>query len=309
MIVNAPKRIARDVAWYRLSYVNLYMLGRPGTDWVLVDTGPPGHAAEVRAAVEARHGRQPPAAIVLTHGHFDHSGNARALASEWRVPIYAHRLELPYLSGRSAYPPQDETLGGFFGVATALLPHTAPRLLDYLEELPQQVPAIADWKWIHTPGHSPGHISLFRESDGTLIAGDALATVRMDSLREILKAHPDLAQGPVQFNCDWGATVDSVRRLATLHPQLIGAGHGPPMNDPDLAEQFSRFAEFYEPPAAGRYLPEPARTDENGIVWLPPRPSLAWLRLAWRTPGAILAAIGAFTEAAWRTLPGRRAHR
>jgi len=302
MLINAPKRIAPDVAWYRVSHVNIYMIGRPGTDWVLVDTGPPGHAHEVHTAAEARHGKLPPAAIVLTHGHFDHSGNALVLAREWKTPVYAHRLELPYLSGRSPYPPQDLLLGGYFGAVTAFRAISAQKISKQLEELPTELPAIPDWQWIHTPGHSPGHISLFRESDRTLIAGDAVATVRLESLREILKANRELSAGPVQFNCDWAATVDSMRRLAALQPSIVAAGHGVPMDDPDIAERLTGFAKFQEPPEAGRYTREPARTDETGIVSLPPRPPLDWMKFALRLPVVGAAAAGALIEAAWRSM-------
>jgi glyoxylase-like metal-dependent hydrolase (beta-lactamase superfamily II) len=48
-----------------------------------------------------------PSAIVLTHGHFDHVGALEELARHWDVLVYAHPLEMPYLTGRSAYPPPD----------------------------------------------------------------------------------------------------------------------------------------------------------------------------------------------------------
>ena len=57
------------------------------------------------------HGNRP-AAILLTHGHFDHVGALKTLAEEWDVPVYAHTLELPYLTGRSSYPPPDPSVGG-----------------------------------------------------------------------------------------------------------------------------------------------------------------------------------------------------
>ena len=64
-----------------------------------------------------------PEAIFLTHGHFDHAGNASALSDLWGVPIYAHPMELPYLTGRSDYPPPDPTVGGAIAMMSRVLPH------------------------------------------------------------------------------------------------------------------------------------------------------------------------------------------
>ena len=309
MIVTAPKRIAPDVAWYRIGFVNVYLIGRPGSDWVLVDTGTPRHAAELRAAAEARHGKKPPVAIVLTHGHFDHSGNARQLAAAWGVPVYAHRLELPYLTGQSPYPPPDPLVGGFFGLASVFMPTTIPSLSKYVQELPEHIPGLQGWRWLHTPGHAPGQIALFRESDRFLIAGDAVATVRMDSLRDWMKETPELSQGVSAFNCDWQAAGDSVRCLAGLQPHLIAAGHGPPMGDPTIAQDFASIAAAFEPPAVGRYAREPARVDERGVLQLPPRTAFAWLRVVWRALATVGQTAGAYVEAAWMALRHRRAHR
>ncbi len=114
------------VAWTYTSFVNAYFIGEPGGPWALVDTGLPGFGAKIRAAAAARFGRDSrPQAIFLTHGHFDHAGNALALADHWDVPIYAHRLELPYLTGRSDYPPPDPTVGGAIAMLSRVLPHGA----------------------------------------------------------------------------------------------------------------------------------------------------------------------------------------
>src|SRR5690349_6353730 len=99
-----------DIAYTRTAIVNVAFIG-PATvkrGWVLVDSGIPGMAGRIERAVEQRFGRGArPAAVVLTHGHFDHSGSLRELAERWDMPIYAHPLELPYLDGRSKYPPPD----------------------------------------------------------------------------------------------------------------------------------------------------------------------------------------------------------
>jgi glyoxylase-like metal-dependent hydrolase (beta-lactamase superfamily II) len=99
-----------DLAYQRLALVNVVYCGRPGSgsgSWVLIDAGVMGTYKLIVGAAERRFGEgSRSAAIVMTHGHFDHGGALKDLAEHWDVPIYAHELELPYLDGRSSYPPR-----------------------------------------------------------------------------------------------------------------------------------------------------------------------------------------------------------
>lgn len=108
--------VAPDLAYQRLAIVNLVFFGLPDAGdrgWVLIDAGLSGTATLVARAAEARFGSDArPAAIVLTHGHFDHVGALRMLADRWDAPVFAHPLEHPYLNGRSSYPPPDPSVGG-----------------------------------------------------------------------------------------------------------------------------------------------------------------------------------------------------
>ena len=78
--MKAIERIAPDVGWQPISFVNAYFVGHSGGPWALIDSGLPGRAAQIFEAAEARFGAgSRPQAIYLTHGHFDHAGSAAAI--------------------------------------------------------------------------------------------------------------------------------------------------------------------------------------------------------------------------------------
>ena len=266
--------IAPDVGWLPVSFVNVYFVGRPAGPWTLIDAGLPGRANQILDAAETRFGAGArPEAIVLTHGHFDHAGSAWPLAERWDVPIYAHRLEMPYLTGKSDYPPPDPTVGGAIAFLSRFIPSRARNLAGRLRELqPNTVPGLEGWEWLATPGHSPGHVSFFRPSDRVLLAGDAFATMNMDSWSGLVTGKGTLSRAGTPFNTDWEATRLSVKELAKLRPNVAGCGHGIPRRDAELPARMERFAERFRAPRNGRYVRRPARTDETGVVSLPPAP-------------------------------------
>src|SRR5689334_13812908 len=95
-------------------FVNFYIIqDLTSDDWVLIDTGLKWSASKIKEMAGHLFGENSrPKSIILTHGHFDHVGSVAALAEEWDVPVYAHYLEVPYLTGHSNYPPPDPTVGG-----------------------------------------------------------------------------------------------------------------------------------------------------------------------------------------------------
>ena len=294
--------VADGVLRIPTAFVNAYAVGAPGGPWVLVDTGLPGAAPYVRQTAEAHQG-QPPQAIILTHGHFDHAGNAAALAGAWDVPIYAHAEELPFLTGRSAYPPADSSMGGAIAQLARLFPTGGYDFGDRVRALPADgsVPHLPGWRWLHTPGHTPGHVSLWQADGRTLLAGDAFATMNLDSWASQATHKRELDRPPVPFTPDWDAADQSIRRLAALRPDALGAGHGRALAGPSLADRLARYASVQHRPERGRYADEPARFDpEQGTVFVPPPvPDRALPRF--------VMAVGAMAGAA--LLLGRRASR
>lgn len=259
-------------------FVNYYLIQDEATQaWALVDAGLRWSAPKIKAWASELFGADSvPVAIILTHGHFDHVGALDSLAREWDVPIYAHPLELPYLTGKSAYPPADPTVGGgMMATLSWMYPKGPIDVHQYIKPLPDDntIPGLSDWKYIHTPGHSPGHISLFRERDKTLIVGDAFVTTKQESALYALSYKKHLSGPPKYFTCNWASAKISVLKLAALDPEIVATGHGYPMSGAEMRNALHllsrRFDELAQP-THGRYVSEPAVTDETGVLYLPP---------------------------------------
>ncbi len=266
---EAVRELAPDLAYRRLGMVNVVFFGRPGGEWVLIDAGLPGTAGMIARSAEARFGDRAPMAVVLTHGHIDHVGALQSLAERWSAPIYAHPLEVPYLNGTSAYPKPDPHVGGgAMSLLAPLFPRGPIDVGTWLQALPDDgsVPFIPGWRWIATPGHSVGHVSLWREADRSLIAGDAFITTAQESAYAVAVQAPELHGPPMYFTADWRQAAVSVRTLAALEPETVVTGHGQAMRGPAMRESLHRLASEFEQvavPAAGQYVRQPAIVEDG----------------------------------------------
>jgi glyoxylase-like metal-dependent hydrolase (beta-lactamase superfamily II) len=266
-LVSALDQVTPDLTRLRFLFVNLYLLGDAGT-WVLIDAGLNGATGTIVEAAEERFGKGTrPTAILLTHGHFDHVGAFPKLLDHWDVPVYAHALELPHLTGQEDYPPPDPTVGeGAMALLSFAYPSKAIDLGERVRPLPEDgsVPYMREWRWLHTPGHTDGHVSFFRNSDRCLVAGDAFVTTKQESLYHVATQKPELNGPPAYFTPDWQAAHDSVRRLAALRPAIAATGHGPAMAGEALTRGLERLAADFDAiavPKRGRYV-RPARDRE-----------------------------------------------
>jgi glyoxylase-like metal-dependent hydrolase (beta-lactamase superfamily II) len=267
---GAAHEVAPDVAYQRLAISNVAFVGAQGaSDWVLIDAGPMGAATAITAAARARYGDAPPRAIVMTHGHFDHFGSLEALVKQWQVPVYVHALEAPYFNGSASYPPPDPGVGGgMMALLSPLYPRGPVDVSAYLQLLPADgsVPPLPGWKWLHTPGHTPGHVSFWRESDRTLIAGDAFITTAQESAYAVAVQKPELHGPPMYFTQDFDVSKHSVDTLAALEPQLAVTGHGPAMEGAELRTALHALScDFYRVavPEGGEYVKHPARPEDG----------------------------------------------
>jgi glyoxylase-like metal-dependent hydrolase (beta-lactamase superfamily II) len=162
------------------------------------------------------------------------------------------------------------------------------------------------WRWVHTPGHTPGHVSFFRDADRVLIVGDAFCTTKQESLIGALTQRYEMHGPPMYFTVDWAAARESVRRLDALRPVVAAPSHGRPVFGMRLAHDLHVLGRDFDElaiPSDGRYVRAPAIMDGRGAVVEipPPMPSV--------TPKVVTAVALAAAVAATVVLLRRRDER
>lgn len=251
-LVTPMDRIADGVLGLKIAFVNVFGVSHGDGSWTLIDAGIPLSASKIRDWAE-KNFAQAPNAIVLTHGHFDHVSAAGELAETWNVPVYAHPAEFPYLTGASAYPPPNWAAGGgVMPLMSPTLPRGPVQLGSRLLALPGEgaelgLAELPGWTLLHTPGHTPGHVSFFRASDRTLIVGDAFCTTPAESFFAANFTQPAELHGPPSyFTSDWQAARASVSKLAGLQPLTVVPGHGKPLTGSSVAAALQTLATNFD---------------------------------------------------------------
>ncbi len=188
--------------------VDCYELGPIGTNGYLVRAergaaeavvvDPGGEAARLRLELVGM-GAQC-AAILITHGHWDHLGGVADLAEETGAPVYMAEEERTLL----------EDINSFVPPGVQLRPYTPDVLLQGGETL--ELAGIT-FETLRVPGHSPAHLAYY--ADGCLFSGDVLFAGSV--------GRTDLP------GADWDTLVESIRTLAGRYPPgtIVFSGHGP----------------------------------------------------------------------------------
>jgi glyoxylase-like metal-dependent hydrolase (beta-lactamase superfamily II) len=263
-ITKSTLQITPDILILQFTIVNACIISTDSNNcnrWVLIDTGLENSAEFILQEAEKKFGKDSrPEAIILTHGHFDHIGSAIKLANHWDVPVYIHQLELPYITGKKDYPLADSTVDeGMVAKMSPTFPHRSIDVGYRAVALPADgsVPGMPGWKWIHTAGHTEGHVSLFREKDGVLIVADAFSTVKQESLMSVLTQREQISGPPKYLTTDWMAAEKSVKRLLDLKPSLAIPSHGQPMKGEELIQHLEMLVNNFDKiakPEQGRFV-------------------------------------------------------
>jgi hydroxyacylglutathione hydrolase len=235
-MTSGPEPIAEGVWVVRgglpRRVMNVYLL-RDGDGVVVFDAGI-ATMAPALAAAGARMGGI--TRVVLGHGHPDHRGAAPALAAGG-APVLCHPAERADAEGD----------GGVHYMETAKLDRHGrvllPRLLPVWDGGPVPIAGtieegdeVAGFRVVHLPGHAPGLIGLWRESDRLALCSDCIYTIDPQTGFDGAPRVPHAA-----FNVDTDIARASVRKLAELDPVTLWAGHGKPLRG-DVAAQLRQVA-------------------------------------------------------------------
>jgi glyoxylase-like metal-dependent hydrolase (beta-lactamase superfamily II) len=159
--------------------------------------------------------------IVLTHGHRAHLGGLAALKRWSGATVFSHEWEADIIAGnRKAQPvsivprrPLRVYIPFQLGLALGFGAHPGCPVDETLKEEDE----VGTLQVLHTPGHSPGHLSFYSPERSVLISGDAIAT------------WPRFEAGWPAFTLNSKQHRASIRRLAALEARGVGVGHGDPI--------------------------------------------------------------------------------
>lgn len=221
-------RIQKNGSLYQLAFlpsvfpVNCYLFEEEH-GLTLIDAALPSSWRQILKAAEKI--GKPIETIVLTHAHGDHVGSLDRLKEELpEAEVVISQRDARLLAGNTSLDPdepQTPIRGG--------IPKNIRTLPDRLVNADDRIGSL---RVIASPGHTPGHMALFDESSGVLIAGDALQTRGGIAVSGRLKPwfpFPGWATWNKEKACE------SARKLKNLSPSLLAVGHGLMLNDPTAA--------------------------------------------------------------------------
>ena len=210
-----------QIALFPRSAVNAYVI-----EDVLVDAGIRSSGAQLLREI----GRLGIKAHVLTHAHPDHQGASAQICGALGLPLWCGAADVAATESGDVLgemPNPDGWLARLQRRCWAGPGHPVARAL-------REGDRVGEFAVLETPGHTVGHIALWRERDGVLILGDVLNNMNLITTRA------GLHQPPKLFTAQPDVNRASIKKVAALEPRLVCFGHGPALRDPRALAEFAR---------------------------------------------------------------------
>lgn len=206
-----------------------------GTGAVLLDTGFPGDVSRIKRVLgEAGVGRHDIRAILLTHGHIDHAGNAAELARWTGAPVYCHPLDQRHVDGIYPYSGLARVTGLLEAAGRAVTRYRPPRVDEPLAD-GQELPFWGGLRVVHLPGHTDGHCGFYSARHGLLFSGDLWVRFFMRT-----------QTSPRVFSDDVRQVPGSMRKARSFGARWIIPGHYDLPNATRLRWRFEELCEEIE---------------------------------------------------------------
>lgn len=186
----------------------------------LVDTGFRGSSSKIADFISLL-GRsiQEVSLIIITHNHLDHVGGLPKLRKITSAKVAVHNADLSEGEGQLPYPGITRKLLHIPPISILRpLVYAKPSEVDIQLKGGEVLNSLGGLEVIHTPGHTPGSISLFSRGKKLLIVGDAINS-RL----------PNLRLPPKSISSDLSQAIASIKRLAQLDFETLCCGHGRPI--------------------------------------------------------------------------------
>ena len=180
--------------------------------------------------------------VVLGHAHADHRGTAPYIGA----PVFCHPDEVADAESDAAIAPYMDLSQLPVAPVRWLYPILLRRWDGGAVKIAGTVAEgdeVAGFRVIHFPGHAPGLIGLWRESDRVALVSDVVYLVDSARLKPLPEGEASVPHPAWAW--DHAQAKESVRKLAALDPQVVGAGHEEPLRGESLRATLERAAEKY----------------------------------------------------------------
>jgi len=221
--------IVKGVQYVDGSNANSYLVEESDGTLTLIDAGMQADGKRILEFIASKVNRKPSEVktIVITHCHVDHTRGLAAIKATTGAKVAVHAADADFVSGRKRYPSPGGAMGFAFSVMSPFF-KTTPVEPDLMLK---EGDTVGRLEVFHTPGHTPGSISLYDRQDRVLFVGD---TARFIKGR--------LEGPPPRFTQRMDQAKTSIERLSSLDFEVMLSGHGEPLRSPDAPRMMNELS-------------------------------------------------------------------